>query len=154
MKIERRITPNRFETNSRARKLRNSSSVKLGTFPSYSPSLSFFLSFLSLPLSIFFFYFRTLPVSRDAYTNFLSFSSLYETVLLPSPSFFFSYASFVTPSFPPIPLSPPTCSSAESTIAGRCSFFLCKRAPRERKLADLRALPLPTLVRKHTGRKC
>lgn len=48
MKIERRITPNRFETNSRARKLRNSSSVKLGTFPSYSPSLSFFLSF---PLS-------------------------------------------------------------------------------------------------------
>lgn len=109
MKIERRITPNRFETNSRARKLRNSSSVKLGTFPSLF-SFSFFLSFsLTLPLSIFFFYFRTLPVSRDAYTNFSSPSLLYTrlsfSLLLP---FFFSYAPvsllLLPPStFPPIP---------------------------------------------------
>lgn len=109
MKIERRITANRFETNSRARKLRNSSSVKLATFPSLF-SFSFLLSLslspslsLSLPpLFIFSFYFRTLPVSRDAYTNFSSLSLSLETVLLPSPPFFPSYASFVTP---PLPLA-------------------------------------------------
>lgn len=72
----------------------------------YSPFLSFFLYLylllsLSLPpLFIFSFYFRTLPVSRDAYQLLLSLSL--ETVLLPSPPFFPSYASFVTP---PLPLA-------------------------------------------------
>lgn len=135
MKIERRITANRFETNSRARKLRNSSSVKLATFPSLF-SFSFLLSLslspslsLSLPpLFIFSFYFRTLPVSRDAYTNFssLSLSRLSFSLLL----LFFPRT--------PVSLLLPSHSlfGREHRRSGRCSFFL---QTRERKLADLRA---------------
>lgn len=149
MKIERRITANRFETNSRARKLRNSSSVKLATFPSlfsfsFLLSLSLCLSFsLSSPLSLFspFISVRCpfpgthtptspLSLSRDCPSPFSSFFSLVRQ---------FRYSS------------PPTRSSAESTVDLVDALFSCKRESASSRIC---ALPLPTLVRKHTGRKC
>lgn len=148
MKIERRITANRFETNSRARKLRNSSSVKLATFPSLF-SFSFLLSLslspsLSLfPLSLFspFISVRCpfpgthtptspLSLSRDCPSPFSSFFSLVRQ---------FRYSS------------PPIRSSAESTVDLVDALFSCKRESASSRIC---ALPLPTLVRKHTGRKC
>lgn len=105
MKIERRITANRFETNSRARKLRNSSSVKLATFPSlfsfsFLLSLSLCLSFsLSSPSLYFLLLFPYVARFQGRIHQLLLSLSL-ETVLLPSPPFFPSYASFVTPPLP------------------------------------------------------
>lgn len=106
MKIERRITPNRFETNSRARKLRNSSSVKLGTFPSYSPSLSFFLSFPLSPSLYFLLLFPYVACFQGRVHQLPLF--LFSIRDCPSPfSFFFFFVRqfrySLLPSHPPIP---------------------------------------------------
>lgn len=135
MKIERRITANRFETNSRARKLRNSSSVKLATFPSLfsfsfllslslSPSLS--LSSPSLYFLLLFPYVARFQGRIHQLLLSLSLSRLSFSLLL----LFFPRT--------PVSLLLPSHSlfGREHRRSGRCSFFL---QTRERKLADLRA---------------
>lgn len=142
MKIERRITPNRRDKQA-SEELRNNSPVKLATFPSF---------YLFLFLSFFFFYVRCFSQTRT--TSIL----LFRASRLKLFSFFSQFYFFPFP--PPLVrrfrYSPTLLSSVESS--GKLplvdALFSCKQAPRERKLANLRATFLPTLVQKHTGRKC
>lgn len=137
MKIERRITADYSESVRDKQQGEEASQQFVGEighvpfpillfFPSFFISISFSLSLP--PLFIFSFYFRTLPVSRDAYTNFssLSLSRLSFSLLL----LFFPRT--------PVSLLLPSHSlfGREHRRSGRCSFFL---QTRERKLADLRA---------------
>lgn len=82
----------------------------------WARSLPILLFFLSLSLSLFSSFISVRCPFPGTRTPTSSPSLLFETVLLPSPPFFFVRQFRYS--------SPPTCSSAESTIAGRCSFFL------------------------------